>query len=66
MAKSPVRRALFILFIAAAIIAMLLMFAQDQETLKVRSAVGAEDPRHPAYIAALVGGDSSKGNATTC
>ena len=44
MAKSPVRRALFILFIAAAIIAMLLMFAQDQVTLKVRSAAGAEEP----------------------
>ena len=42
---------------AAAVVAMLLMFAQDQETLKIRSAVGAEEPRHAAYIAALVGGD---------
>ncbi len=62
MAKSPVRRALFILFIAAAIITMLMMFAQDQVTLKVRSAAGAEEPRHAAYIAGLVGGDLTYGN----
>ena len=62
MAKSPVRRALFILFIAAAIITMLMMFAQDQVTLKVRSAAGAEEPRHAAYIAALVGADLTYGN----
>jgi cardiolipin synthase len=62
MAKSPVHRAFFVLFVAAAIIAILLMFAQDQVTLKVRSAVGAEEPRHPAYIASLVGSDMTYGN----
>ena len=55
MAKSPVHRALFVLFIAAAIVAILLMLAQDQVTLKVRSAAGASEPRHAAYIAGLVG-----------
>ena len=46
MARSPVHRALFVLFIAAAIVAILLMFAQDQVTLKVRS--DARRQRAPA------------------
>jgi cardiolipin synthase len=62
MAMSPVRRAFAILLVAAAVIAILLMLAQDQETLKVRSAVGAEEPRHPAYIAGLVGAALTRGN----
>jgi cardiolipin synthase len=59
---SPVRRAFVILLAAAGIVAMLLMLAQDQETLKVRSAISAEDPRHSAYLAALVGSALSRGN----
>ena len=62
MAKSSVRRAFIILLSVAAAIALLLMFAQDQETLKIRSAVAAEDPRHSAYVAALVGAALSRGN----
>jgi cardiolipin synthase len=62
MARSPVHRALFVLFIAAAIVAILLMLAQDQVTLKVRSDAGAREPRHPAYIAGLVGSDLTYGN----
>jgi cardiolipin synthase len=62
MGMSPVRRAFAILLTVAAVVALLLMVAQDQETLKIRSAVSAEDPRHPAYIAALVGSPLSKGN----
>jgi cardiolipin synthase len=62
MARSPARRAFFALFVAAAVIAIFLMLAQDQVTLKVRSAVGAEEPRHPAYVAALVGADLTQGN----
>ena len=62
MALSPVRRAFAILLVAAAIVAMLLMLAQDQETLKVRSAVGVEEPRHPAFMAALVGAALTRGN----
>lgn len=61
MAK-PVRRAFFILFIAAAVIAAFLMLAQDQETLQIRSAAGAEEPRNPAYVATLVGADLTRGN----
>lgn len=59
---SPVRRAFVILLVAAAVVAILLMFAQDQETLKIRSAVSVEDRRHPAYISALVGVALSRGN----
>ena len=59
---SPVRRAFVILLAAAGVVAMLLMLAQDQETLKVRSAISAEDPRHSAYLSALVGAALSRGN----
>ncbi len=62
MAQSPVRRAFIILLVAAAVVAFLLMLAQDQETLKIRSAVTADDPRHSAYVAALVGGALTRGN----
>ena len=60
---SPVRRAFIILLVTGAIIASLLLLAQDQETLHVRSAYGAEDPRHAAYLAALVGADLTRGNS---
>lgn len=62
MGMPPVRRAFAILLVAAAVIAILLMFAQDQVTLKVRSAAGTEEPRHPDYLAALVGGHLTRGN----
>jgi cardiolipin synthase len=41
---------------------MFLMLAQDQVTLKIHSAVAAEEPRHAAYVAALVGADLTYGN----
>jgi cardiolipin synthase len=62
MGMPPVRRAFVILLVAAGVVAVLLMLAQDQETLKIRSAVAAEDPGHPAYIAALVGAGLTRGN----
>jgi cardiolipin synthase len=46
----------------AAAIAVVLAIAQDQQTLKVRSAVASDDPRALAYVAKLVGGDISGGN----
>jgi cardiolipin synthase len=58
----PLRRALIFFAIAGVIIAVLLLLAQDQQTLTIRSAVSAEDARHPAYLAALVGADLSRGN----
>jgi cardiolipin synthase A/B len=62
MAKSAAHKAFFILFVAAAIVAIFLMLAQDQVTLKIRSAAGAEEPRHASYIASLVGADLTAGN----
>jgi cardiolipin synthase len=62
MGMPPVRRAFVILLVAAGIVAVLLMLAQDQETLKVQSAVGAEENDHQAYIAALVGSGLTRGN----
>jgi cardiolipin synthase len=59
---SPVRRAFTFLLVAAGVVALLLMLAQDQETLKVQSAVGADEPRHSAYLAALVGTPLTRGN----
>ena len=62
MVWKPVRRALIILAVAAAVVAVLLILAQDQETLRIRSAIPAEDARYPAYLAALVGADLTRGN----
>ena len=61
----PIRRAFKILFWSAAVVAALLLFAQDQETLTIRSAVGAEDAGHAAYLAAIVGSDLTTGNNVT-
>jgi len=61
----PVRRALVILLFVAAVIALLLMLAQDQVTLKTRSAVGAAEPRHPNYLAGLIGAQLTHGNRFT-
>jgi cardiolipin synthase len=63
MGMSPVRRAFVILLVAAAVVALGLLFAQDQVTLQMRSAVSAEDSRHAEYVAALVGTELSHGNA---
>lgn len=60
--KKSFRRAGIFFLVAALIVAGLLALAQDQQTLTIRSAVSAEDPRHPAYLAALVGADLSRGN----
>jgi cardiolipin synthase len=58
----PTRRALIILAVAGGLVAIGLLVAQDQETLRIRSALSAEDPGHPAYLAALVGADLTRGN----
>ena len=59
---SPVRRAFAILLFLAVAVTLLLMLAQDQQTLRIRSAVGAEEPGHSAYLAALVGAPLTRGN----
>lgn len=62
MLFKPIRRAIKILLIAGAVVAVLLLLAQDQQTLTIRSAVSAEDPAHQAYLSALVGAALSEGN----
>src|SRR5688572_7122458 len=55
-------RPLIVLGIIAIGVGIPLLIAQDQETLQARSAVAADDPRSPAYLAALLGADLSSGN----
>ena len=62
MSMSPVRRAFLILLVAGAVVTLGLVFAQDQVTLQVRSGRSAEDLQHPAYVAALVGAELTRGN----
>lgn len=62
MEWKPFRRALKILIGAAIVMTVLLLFAQDQQMLRIRSGVSAEDPRHPPYLAALVGSALTRGN----
>jgi cardiolipin synthase len=52
-----------VVLIVALVVALGLALAQDQETLKVRSAVAAEDERAPYYVAALVGAVAASGNS---
>jgi cardiolipin synthase len=40
---------------AAALVTVGLVIAQDQETLRVRTSLAAEDPRFPEYLARLLG-----------
>ncbi len=47
---------------ALVLVSVLLLLAQDQQTLRIRSDVAASDPQHAAYIAALVGADLTRGN----
>ncbi len=63
--KRPLRRprkAILVVLSVVAAIAGLLMLAQDQETLRVRSAVAAGADGHAEYLAALVGADLTHGN----
>jgi cardiolipin synthase len=50
---------------AVLVVAVLLMLAQDQETLTVQSPVAAQDPRFAEYVAALVGAPVTPGDRYT-
>lgn len=63
--SKAVRRAFLILIIVAGVVATFLLLAQDQVTLKTRSAVGAAEPRHANYLAGLLGVDLTRGNRFT-
>ena len=51
--------------IILSIVAVLLMVAQDQLTLKIESAHAAEDPKFPGYVSALLGAHPTGGNTYT-
>jgi cardiolipin synthase len=51
--------------VAATVTATVLAIAQDQETVELRSAIVADDPRAADYLAALVAADLVEGNSYT-
>ncbi len=56
------RKVVSALLIAALMIAGALVIAQDQETLRVRTPLAADDPRFPEYLAHLLGAPLTSGN----
>jgi cardiolipin synthase len=64
--KLPKPRNLIIgIVIGMIVIGMGLVIAQDQETLRVKTSIGAADPRFPAYLAKLSGHPLSTGDRYT-
>jgi cardiolipin synthase len=64
--KLPKPRNLIIGIVAVLmVIAAGLLIAQDQETLRVRTSIAAEDPRFPAYLAKLSGHPLTAGDRYT-
>ena len=53
------------ILIVFGILAVLLAVAQDQETLKIESAHGADDPLFPSYVATLLNAQATGGNTYT-
>lgn len=62
MLVKALRHAGISLLIGALVVSAALLLAQDQETMRVKSDIAAEDPRDPAYVAALVGAPLTRGN----
>jgi cardiolipin synthase len=56
------RKLIYSILITLGILAALLAIAQDQQTLQIESAYGADEPTFPAYVAALLGAQSTGGN----
>ncbi len=56
------RNVLLAILVLAVILAVGLVIAQDQETLRVRTPIGAEDPRFPDYLARLLGHPITSGD----
>jgi cardiolipin synthase len=62
----PRRRSILgVLLIIFAIVAMGLLIAQDQDTLRVRSPLAADDSRYPDYLARLLGHRLTMGDAVS-
>jgi len=62
MLIGALRRALIVFLVAALVVSAALLLAQDQETIRVKSTIAAEDPRDPDYVAALVAAPLTHGN----
>jgi cardiolipin synthase len=56
------RKLIFSIVAVVGVVGLILALAQDQQTLKIQSAHGAEDPLFPAYVAGLLGEASTGGN----
>jgi cardiolipin synthase len=59
------RRAFLAAAIGFAVVAAIIFFAQDPETLRVESPVAATDARFPEYVASLLGAPVETGDAYT-
>jgi cardiolipin synthase len=57
------RNVLLAVLIIAIVMGIGLVIAQDQETLRVRTPLGAADPRYPDYLARLVGRAITSGDS---
>ncbi|HEY7056988.1 MAG TPA: phospholipase D-like domain-containing protein [Vicinamibacterales bacterium] len=53
----------FSVLIVFGLLVAIVAIAQDQETLKIGSEYGADDPKFPAYLATLLGAAATGGNA---
>jgi cardiolipin synthase A/B len=51
-----------ILLVVITVVGLALLFAQDQETLHIKSGMAAEDPVFPDYVAALTGSGITRGD----
>ena len=53
------------ILVSVGVVGLGLLVAQDQETLRVRTSLGAGDPRFPSYLARLLGHELTEGNSVT-
>jgi cardiolipin synthase len=51
-----------IVVVVLCVVALALLFAQDQETLHIKSPVAAQDPAFPDYVGALTGSGITRGD----
>jgi cardiolipin synthase len=64
--KLPKARNLILAIVLACVVVGIgLLIAQDQETLRVRTSVAAEDPQFPQYLSRLVGHPLTSGDTYT-
>lgn len=63
MRLPKLRNFLGALLVCAILVAIGLVIAQDQETLRVRTPVAADDPRFPDYLARLIGRPLTDGDS---